>query len=108
PLESPVRFTLPAPNRDGTQVRGEVLCVDRFGNLVTNLRAEDLPEAAWDLHLGGRTIRGPGLTFSSVPSGELVAYLGSGGFLEVAVRDGNARRSLDADRGSPLLLEVAS
>jgi hypothetical protein len=80
---------------------GCVVHVDRYGNLVT-----DVVCAA-----GGRgavTIRGKSIgvadTFEDVAVGALVAYRGSAGTLEIAVRDGDAARLLAVQRGEPVAL----
>jgi hypothetical protein len=70
-----------------------VIYVDRFGTLVTNLTAEEVPPYARlvveDVDLG--PLRS---TFGDVPTGGLLAFLGSGGEVEIAVRDGSAARRL--------------
>jgi len=65
-----------------------------FGNLITNLRAEDLlPDLRnWLIAIGIVQIQGISRTFGDVAPGMPVAYIGSSGFLELAVRQGNARR----------------
>jgi hypothetical protein len=89
----PVRMALPAPFYEGKVVVGEVISVDRFGNLVTNLTPAEVPPYAV-LEVEDTQV-GPLLrTFSDVESGQLVAYLGSGGQVEIAVRDGSAARRI--------------
>jgi S-adenosyl-L-methionine hydrolase (adenosine-forming) len=74
-------------------VVGEIVYVDRFGSLITNLTAELVPSHARmeveDLDLGPLKH-----TFSDVPTGGLLAYIGSGGAIEIAVRNGSAARRL--------------
>jgi len=76
-----------------------VLAVDRFGNLITNLtgRGEGTVE------LGGRLLR-LSRTYADVTEGELLALVGSHGLIEVAVRGGNAARTLGLGRGAPVTL----
>lgn len=94
----PVRLELPRPRYEGKTVVGEVIAVDRFGNLVTNLTPAEAPSyavlEAEDLEIG--PIR---RTFSDVAPGQFVAYVGSGGNIEVAVRDGSAARQLGLGLG---------
>lgn len=75
---------------------GEVLTFDRFGNAITNLRPQGTPEAA---HLVGRRVPFKN-TFADVPEGETVAYLGSAGLVEIAVRGGSARERLRLVEGA--------
>jgi hypothetical protein len=83
---------------DGT-VQGQVLTVDRFGNLVTNLTART----------GGAVLVG-GLrlavrrTYADVHEGEPVALVGSSGFVEIAIRAGNAAYVLGVGRGARVVL----
>jgi S-adenosylmethionine hydrolase len=74
-------------------VVGEVIYVDRYGNLVTNLTPEFVPPYAV-IEAESLVIGPVRTTFGDVPTGGLLAYLGSGGMVEVAVRDGSAARRL--------------
>ncbi|MDQ3696494.1 MAG: SAM-dependent chlorinase/fluorinase [Gemmatimonadota bacterium] len=84
---------------DGT-VAGEVIAMDRFGNLVTNLVA---PHGG-SVSIGGRSVGEIVRTYADAPPGGLVALVGSTGLVEVAHRDGSAARELGAARGTPVLL----
>jgi S-adenosylmethionine hydrolase len=95
PLEPPVRLPAPRLERQGRITIGEVIYVDRFGTLVTNLPSDTEPgiiEIA-----GARAPRRR--TFSEVAEGDLVAFVGSGGTVEIAVRDGSAAARLSAGIG---------
>jgi S-adenosylmethionine hydrolase len=83
---------------------GEVLHIDHFGNLVTSFRARD-PETRITIVVGGQRIKKLSRTFADVAAGELVAYSGSSGYLEIAVREGNAARQLGLDIGAPVRME---
>ena len=78
-----------------------VLHIDRFGNLITNFRVPD-PDATLSVRVGGEYIGHVSRTFADVAVGELVAYVGSSGLLEVAVRQGSAAEALGSDLGSPV------
>ncbi len=93
------------PQREGEGIwRGLVLHVDHFGNLITNFRAEHLPPGPLRLAVGAETIAGLHQTFADVAPGDLVAYLGSSGYVEIAERNGNAARRLAAGVGSPVYI----
>jgi len=96
----PFALRLPVPGDGG--LRGEVIHVDRFGNLVTNIRAKDLPFRPWVVRIGDAEIVGPSGYYWSVRPGELLGLLGSGGLLEISVRDGSAAKRLGAGVGTPL------
>jgi hypothetical protein len=89
----PVRLAYREPHHEGKSVVGEVVYVDRFGTLVTNLTSELVPSYAV-IEVEGLEVGPLRRTFGDVPTGGLVAYLGSGGQVEIAVRDGSAARRL--------------
>ena len=106
------RFGLPRPKSAEGTLKGIVMRVDTFGNLVTNFRAEDLPEtsaengaAAINLQIGDKQISRLVSTFAQGNAGEAIAYVGSSGYVEIAVNKGNASRTLGIGRGTPVVLE---
>ncbi len=78
-----------------------ILHVDHFGNLITNFVAAD-PDAPLIITASGERITGLSQTFADVEPGQLVAYVGSGGYVEIAVREGSAAERLGLDVGSPV------
>jgi len=106
------RFTMPKAKAAGQSIKGVVLHVDAFGNLMTNLTAEDVPEAAVAsgvirLSVNGKEIQKLAQTFASGTPGEPIAVFGSAGFLEIAVNRGSAARTLGANRGAEVTLDLA-
>jgi len=94
-----VVFTPPPPGRDGRDVVGRVVYVDRFGTLVTDISTA-LFEGSGEVVVGGEapiTIR---RTFADVEPGMLVAFPGSGGTLEIAARDRSAALQLGVGAGT--------
>lgn len=94
------RMPKPSPTADGG-LRGCVIGMDRFGNLITNIDAEtidrhcrDAPPAELRIRIGGVEIPGVVRTYSSVPPGSLLAVMGSRGYLEISVNGGSAREFL--------------
>ena len=109
PLTEIVTFSLPQPQvlPDG-KVVGHVLHIDRFGNLILDVREGDCTlREGLVLEVAGRRIQGLGCTFTDVPAGELVAYIGSSGHLEIALREGNAAQSLGMKIEDKILLRGA-
>ena len=84
---------------------GEVAYVDRFGTLVTNLTLEMVPDYAV-IQVEGLDIGPLRRTFGDVPTGGLLAYLGSGGQVEIAVRDGSAARRLGLGVGGRIRVRL--
>ncbi len=98
PLEALVRAPWPTQRRTGEDWLGEIVYVDHFGNLISNLIPEGAP-ADGSVELCGRRIaavRG----YSDVAPGELLALVGSSGLLEVARRGGSAADGLGVARGA--------
>ncbi len=89
----------PAPRRRGATLRGEVIHVDHFGNLITNLSALD-----GELQAGAFRTRRLHKTYGEVARGEPLALIGSHGLIEIAVRDGSAASLLALGRGAAVLL----
>jgi len=78
---------------------GRVVHVDGFGNLITDLPAQALPDPLY-VTIDGHSIDNLSSTYESVDIGELLAYIGSGNTLEIAVREGSAAQRLDVGRGA--------
>ena len=91
PIDAWVPLLDPAARRDGSLVLGEVVHVDRFGNLISNIDREVLgPVVDWTVTIAGRRVGAIEETFASVGEGEWVAYFGSTGLLEIALRNASA------------------
>jgi S-adenosylmethionine hydrolase len=107
---------LPPPSRsvrEGT-AEGEVVTVDRFGNVQLSLTGGDLDRigaqcgGALTMTLGRHSVRmSYGETFGSVPPGELVAYTDAAGQVALAVNAGNAAQRLGLPPGAHVRLAVA-
>lgn len=96
---------------DGAALRGTVLWVDPFGNLVTTIPAPLLAGFAGAgyaaVEVGSRTLTAAvGRTFGDVPAGEAVIVKGSDGLLEVAINQGRAAEALAASAGDPVRLQA--
>jgi hypothetical protein len=97
-----VKLDLPAPELQAQAIIAHVVWVDHFGNLITDLTVQpfhkwlagehDAPRVA--IEIAGHSIDGIHQTFADVKIGELIAYFGSSGRLEIAVRQGNAASML--------------
>lgn len=108
-VDDPVRLAWPGAEVAPGEVRGETLTADPFGNVVTSIRAADLPVGArvHGVEVGGRTARWV-RTFGEGAPGELLALLGSGGRIELAVREASAAVLLGRTRGTPVRLLVGT
>jgi S-adenosylmethionine hydrolase len=97
------------PSEGGGEIRGEVVVVDHFGNLITNLEASWLNRLDRAEVVVADAIVGvlpAGASYGSVPSGSLAALVSAHGTLEVAERDGNAARRLGVGSGAEIRLRA--
>jgi S-adenosylmethionine hydrolase len=107
-----VRLDWPKPHPEGLKWIGQVLWADAFGNLITNFL-----ENEWKTRLlrtpfsiGGKKweIQKIHRTYSEGPRGAPMALFGSSGFLEIALRDGNAEKTLGLRAGDPIAIQFKS
>ena len=111
PVDDPVLLPWPEPARraDGAHevVEGEVIQVDRFGNLISNVPGGWVVDrAVGPVVVGGAEVGAVRRTYGDVETGGLVALVGSLGLLEVSVRDGSAADRLGAGRGARVRVRV--
>jgi S-adenosylmethionine hydrolase len=92
---------VPRPSLDADgNVAGQVLHVDRFGNLITNIGSGTLPGKNVVIEIGGRCIQGISDYYSQ--SEGIMAVVGSSGYLEISLRDGSACDFLDMAVGDEI------
>jgi S-adenosylmethionine hydrolase len=82
-------LSLPQSQSSANGFLGEVVIVDRFGNLLTNITANEIPAQAI-VRIDGRIAAKPVITYGDAEPGTLVALIGSAGRLEIAVVNGSA------------------
>jgi len=103
------RFAMPRPKESDGAMKGVVVKVDTFGNLITNFRAEDLPKGALEkgaiqLQVGSHAIAKLLPTFAGGAAGEAFAFIGSSGQVEIGVNKGSAAKTLGLGRGAAVVL----
>ena len=98
------RLELPQARRVDDGLEGQIIYVDRFGNLICNVQPQDVEtfrEKALSISIGGVQLFEVSPSYASVREGRPVAVWNSWGRLEVAIRNGSAARQLrvrDGDR----------
>ncbi len=99
--KDPLRLPVPTPQLVNGELRGRIMFVDRFGNLLTNLTerllAERFPDVAperLEVEAAGCVIRGLARAYADAPVGSMVAILDSSGRLEIAQVRGDASQRL--------------
>jgi S-adenosyl-L-methionine hydrolase (adenosine-forming) len=111
PVTDFVRFAIPKPKASGNSIKGIVLRVDQFGNLITNFKVEDVPalaaaEGKFTIKAGNASITKLVPTFAGGSNGEAVGVIGSSGYLEICVNKTSAARTLGIGRGAEVSVEV--
>jgi S-adenosylmethionine hydrolase len=100
-----ISLKMPEPRRSATGWDGEVLFVDRFGNLITNIVGDPKWPTPTILTVGKRVLR-RGFrwvrTYAEAAPGQLVGLISSDGYLEIAIAQGNAAQHLRAQVGTPV------
>ncbi|HLE46113.1 MAG TPA: SAM-dependent chlorinase/fluorinase [Thermoplasmata archaeon] len=112
-IDDYVRLDFGTPQADDTGIRGEVLTVDRFGNIITNIprwviserwrfnQDFDVSIGGWDLRL--RLVR----TYGEAMENALLLTISSSNFLELARRSGSAAGQLGVRARDPVALKSA-
>ena len=88
----------------GPPTEAKVIHIDHFGNLVTDIRNEELPDGA-GLEIDGRLITKVYDFYAQASVGELFLIKGSAGLIEISFRDGSARAELGVERGARLAVK---
>jgi S-adenosylmethionine hydrolase len=106
-IEDFVRFNAPKPKAvEENRLRGVVLKVDRFGNLVTNITPKDAPmlfeagASGFKIVVGSREITEIHRVYAEGAPGRVFGILGSMGFLEIAANRGAAAQLTGAGKGN--------
>jgi len=110
PVSDPVRVPLPEPKSYPDQIIGEVLYIDSFGNVITNVTKALFQGIARDqpirVQINGKTINGIERSYSTKVPGGVMALFGSSGLLEVAVAGGRADRRIGTGKGDTVLIDI--
>lgn len=102
-----VRLELPAARMEAYRIHGEIIFVDHFGNLISNIPGDAIRRPPDILKLGKRTLSRrcrwvP--TYGAAEPGSVVALVGSNGMLEIAIAQGNAAKKLTASAGESVTI----
>jgi hypothetical protein len=112
-IQDYVKFASPKPKAiNENTLRGVVLKVDRFGNLVTNITPQDAPmlfeEHPQDFKIvvGKKEINSMQKIYANARPGELFGILGSMGYLEVAANRGSAYQLIGSGKGTEVMVVI--
>ena len=104
-----VRLSIPAVKAAGNAIQGVVLKVDKFGNVITNITPQDVPQLfatsppPFKIAVGKREITSMRNSYAEGALGEVFGILGSMGFLELATNCGSAAQALGVAKGAEVV-----
>lgn len=104
---TPIQFDWPTPLNTRAGIRGEIVHIDRFGNAISNLNADDLKPLGdrVSISCGQVIIDGLHRCYADAPPGQPIALFESTGLLEIAIREGNAAQKLKIGIGSAVFCQ---
>jgi len=104
PAGTYITIDIPSPEQSADMISGQVLRVDHFGNLVTNIDRKTFEKLAQSgsiqIIVGEQAVGRFVATYAEAAAGELCALFGSTDHVEIAVNSGNAAERLDLGRGA--------
>jgi len=113
-LDDIVRLDLPESRLEGNAAHGEVIRVDPYGNIVTNVRREDLEKLGIakgegvDVTIGAQHYSAPYVTtYGEVPPGDRLVVVQSSGFVELAANMNNLAQILGEGLHAPVAMKKA-
>ena len=107
------RLNIDKPRLSGTdRLVGTVVCFDGFGNCISNIDQTHLKDIdavgsgrKLEIKIGNTSIKGLSSSYRDTKIRQPLAIMGSFGYLEIALNQGNARRALGISKGDPIILE---
>jgi len=113
PITNYGRIPIPKPEFSEKTITAMILHVDKFGNLITNLKGADLQQVmskagskSFTATVAGKAAQGPVATYGGAAS-ELFALVGSTGYVEIAANQKSARNILQVTRGAQVKFQLA-
>ncbi len=82
-------------------IRGEVIDIDKFGNLITNISKSDFPSYEFKIKIGNHTIQKLKTSYEGTSP---IAIFGSSGFLEISLPNGNCANFLSAKQETKITI----
>jgi S-adenosylmethionine hydrolase len=109
-IDDPMPLPVPLPRMEDDSLVGEIVRIDHFGNLITNITLEHLtpfPESkALTIEIGSLVLNTLSTTYGDVPEGQPLALIGSSNKLEIAINRGNAAHDLGEGYGVGITVMV--
>jgi S-adenosyl-L-methionine hydrolase (adenosine-forming) len=107
-ITDPKRLRIPVPRIWGDQIRGEVIHIDSFGNIISNISREQFTRSVGNrkfrILINGKVIEQIHRTYEEQEVDRTLALFGSSDLLEIAVAAGRAERRIGAGKGDTILV----
>lgn len=103
-LDTLVKFNVSEPLITEQSVIGEIIYIDRFGNLITNI-PQDAVKPNTPVYINGKAAGTIGTTYGSVKVGQITALIGSHGYVEIGVNGGRGDLALGVGLGAQVLVQ---
>lgn len=107
PITDYAKFSSPKPKQvSESLIKGVTLKVDKFGNVITNITPQDVPQLFSDnpppfkIIINSQEVTRLNLAYSMGKPSEIFAIVGSSGFLEICTNRGSAAKALNVSRGA--------
>jgi len=108
PMEDPVLLAIPKPTKSEGIISGEVIYIDHFGSLISNIKSTDIQMGnKVTVEIKGEKVDGLVKTFGQRPAGSLIALFSSTGDLILSIVNGNASQHLDSRIGDQVTVTVS-
>jgi len=109
-VTDPRQSEIPVPRIYPDQICGEVIYIDNFGNVITNISRKQCDAAVGDhamrIRINGKVIRTIHRTYQDSEPGAALALFGSNELLEIAVAGGRADRRIGAGKGDTVIVDI--
>ncbi len=99
-ISDPVRLERRTPRRDGEALVGQVVHIDHFGNLVTDIPSAWLGEQSFEARVGSHRIRLTASHYAALPAGRPAVVPGSAGTLELSLNGESLAERWQTPRGA--------
>lgn len=115
PISDFIKFSSPKPKLVAENlIKGVVLKVDKFGNILTNIHPEDIPQLfeenppPFKIVINQHEITTLNLAYSMGKPSELFAIVGSSGYLEICTNRGSAAKAINVNRGAEVSVTLGA
>jgi S-adenosyl-L-methionine hydrolase (adenosine-forming) len=105
-LATIVQFPISNPTQIGNTISGSIQAIDHFGNVITNISGIEVEEKVWWVTIKSSTYQGKTTYADSAPR-EVLALIGSHGWVEIAANQGNAQMQLGLNWGDPIFVQFS-